>query len=118
MANTIQKFTGPSLLSAEYGEQLWIDGETSYWSIDADITAEAVGKMKLTKVTDAEELALVKANSNAVSIIDSKIAMDIRESYSIEDELGALRTGDTIVAEAIAAIVAEGALKKTALGFA
>jgi hypothetical protein len=44
--------------------------------------------------------------------------MDIRESYSIEDELGALRTGDTTVAEAIAAIVDEGALKKTALGFA
>ncbi len=115
--NTIQKFTGPSTLSAEVGEQLWVDGDTSYWSISDAITAEDIGDMELFDVTDVVELALVKTNAGAVGIINSEVAMNIRAEFSIEDELGALRTGDTVVADAIAAIVAEGQAKKEALGF-
>lgn len=115
--NTIQKFTGPSLLSAEVGEQLWVDGDTSYWSISPDITPEDIGDMVLTEVTDTAEIATVKANAKPVEIINSWIAMTIRDSYSVEDELGALRTGDTTITVAIAAIVAEGQAKKEALGF-
>lgn len=116
MANTIKKFVGNSVLSAEYGEQVWIDGETSYWSIDDDAPVEAFGEMEVS-VVSADELALVKQGSQAVAIIDSEIQMTIREAFSVDDELSALRTGNTNVASAIAAIVAVGSAKKAALGF-
>lgn len=48
--------------------------------------------------------------------IDNACVARIRDRYSVDDELGALRTGDQIVLDYITACVSEAKAAKTALG--
>jgi hypothetical protein len=121
MANTIKKFEGNSVIPAEYGTELWQDAGVNYWSISNSIPADTKEDMATNmgdiSTTSAAEKAKVKANSNRIIEIDNMTKETIRNDYSLEDELSALRTSDTAVTDAISAIVAAGTAKKAALGF-
>jgi hypothetical protein len=119
MANTVKKFEGKSMISAEYGEFLLTSDEgIHYWSIDDDAPEDAWSEQETpVAVTDAAELALVKAICGPCVFIDRQIQENIRAKYTMEDELGILRGANTAGKAAIKEIVDAGIAKKTALGF-
>ncbi len=119
MANTIKKFEGLSLISAEFGTQLAIIDGMNFWSVSDSIPAEDVTFLESMNMVNAtaSEIVKVKANSNRVTEINNSVKEAIRDLVSIDDELSALRTGDTAVTDAIAAFVAAGQAQKTDLGF-
>ena len=93
-----------------------VDGR-HYLSVPGDfaIPAAQAPEADYTVHTEALDPALVKRLPQ-VREIDAACVVAIRARYSVDDELGALRTGDTAVTNFIAQCVADAKAKKTALG--
>jgi hypothetical protein len=113
MAQALYKWTGQITTPSEYDSALaapvWYgnNGDTGYAFLDTAFAALCTSSNDdLATTTDAADKAWVKNNSAAARLIKDRCQEAIRAQYNIEDELKALRTSDTTVQTAIAAIVA------------
>lgn len=87
-----------------------VDG-VRYFSVEEGLSLPALADAEIVTLSPEvrDQLPLVKD-------IDRQTQERIRARYSLEDELKALRTGDTTVGQFIEECVAEGRSKKAALG--
>lgn len=67
--------------------------------------------------TDEEKTALMNQRMSETKSVNSETRLKIREEFSVDDELKIYRTDDAAGKARIAEIVAEGATKKTNMGY-
>lgn len=123
MAQALYKWTGdltqPESWDSSFEAPQWYgydDDGNGYAYLDTGYAALCSSSNDdLATTTATADKDWVKANSKQALEIDAECRADIRASYSLEDELKALRTDDTTVKNAIAAIVTASNTKKNAL---
>ena len=69
-----------------------------------------------TVFPDAETIATNRGKLMKHQFVNRKVQEKIREKYTVEEELKALRTGDTDHADYVAACIAEGNVEKKKFG--
>jgi len=97
---------------------IMIDGLV-YVSIDEDADMSEMPDdfpIETVDLSDNAILHMLRSKSGPSLIINSETVMSIRSKYSPEDEVQAVRESNQEVLSDISDIVAEGALKKDALG--
>ncbi len=123
MAQKLYKWTGditePDGYDSELEAPQWYgydeDGN-GYALLEADYASSCSSSNDdLAATTATADKNWVKTNSPQAKILNQECVEEIRQSYSIDDELQALRTDDATVKDAIAAIVASCVTKKNAL---
>lgn len=123
MAQALYKWTGditePDGYDSEWEAPQWYgydDSGNGYAFLEADYAALCSSSNDdLAATTATADKSWVKANSPQAKNLNRECVEEIRQSYSIDDELEALRTDDSTVKDAIAAIVASCTTKKNAL---
>lgn len=123
MAQALYKWTGeltePTAWDSSFEAPQWYgydDAGNGYAYLDTGYAALcSSSNSDLATTTATADKDWVKGNSKQALEIDAECRADIRASYSLEDELKALRTDDTTVKNAIAAIVTASNTKKNAL---
>ena len=123
MAQKLYKWTGditqPESWDSAFAAPQWYGYDSDgngYAFLDTDYAALcSSSNSDLAATTATADKDWVKNNSRDAAIIDADCRREIRESYSLEDELKALRTDDTTTKNAIAAIVTASNTKKNAL---
>lgn len=123
MAQKLYKWTGdiiqPEAYDSAYEAPQWYgydSDDNGYAFLNTDYAALcSSSNADLAATTATADKNWVKSSSRDAYIIDAECRKEIREAYSLEDELKALRTDDTTVKTAIAAIVTTHSAKKDAL---
>ena len=123
MAQALYKWTGdltqPESWDSSYEAPQWYGYDSDgngYAYLNTDYAALcSSSNSDLATTTATADKDWVKDNSPQAKEIDAECRADIRASYSLEDELKALRTDDTTTKDAIAAIVTASNTKKNAL---
>jgi hypothetical protein len=122
MANTVKSYLlegGNWLLSAEVCTQLMEISGRMYVSIEdtADLTEVTVDMdLQEADLTDEVLLHTLRSESMPCKFINSATDMAIREAYSVEGEIQALRTDDAGYRTFVSNIVDTAALSKNDLG--
>lgn len=109
MAQKLYKWTGdliqPDGYDSTFARPQWYGNNLAY--LDTGFAALCSSSNDdFAATTAADDKAWVKANSRQARSIRKECQRAIRAEYAIEDELEALRTNDSTVKDAIAAIVA------------
>lgn len=123
MAQALYKWTGdltqPESWDSSYEAPQWYGTDSdgnSYAYLNTDYAALCSSSNDdLATTTATADKDWVKTNSKQALELDAECRADIRASYTLEEELKALRTDDTTVKNAIAAIVTACGTKKAAL---
>lgn len=123
MAQKLYKWTGdittPTSFDSEWESPCWYgyDADGNGYALlqteFADLCSSSNDDLAATTATADKDW--VKQNSQQAMILNEECVEEIRSSYSINDELKALRTDDSTVKTAIANIVSSYATKKNAL---
>lgn len=123
MAQKLYKWTGditePDGYDSEWAAPEWYgydENGNGFALLEADYAALCSSSNDdLAATTATADKNWVKQNSVQAISLNQQCVEEIRASYSINDELKALRTDDTAVKTAIAAIVTSYQTKKNAL---
>lgn len=109
----------PDTSGEQYIADLGVFDGKRYLALSAGVAFAKQAKgisVKKADLTNADLQKYLKAESPPARQIDAETQMKIREKYSLEDELKALRTKDEEYEAYIAEVVAEGRARKEALG--
>ena len=123
MAQALYKWTGEITQPESWDSSLeapqWFgfdDDGNGYAFLDTAFASDCSSSNDDLAVTTATaDKNWVKQNSRQAKELNRQCVEEIRASYSVDDEFKAIRTSDTTVTDAIAAIVSSYADKKNAL---